>query len=41
LSKKIDAGVVGGVEEFLGDGIAYLFAEGDPGTKGERGNLQA
>ena len=39
--EEVHAGVVGGVEEFFGDGVADLFAEGDPGTEGEGGDLQA
>ncbi len=38
--EEIDARVVGGVEEFLGDGVADLFAEGDPGAEGQRADLK-
>ena len=39
--EKINAGVVGGVEELFRDGVADLLAEGDPRAEGERADLQA
>ena len=41
IVEEVHAGIVGGMQQVAGDRVADLAAEGDPGAKGQRRDLQA